>query len=494
MSAADSLQKALDAALAHPIDRYIRRLRRQGPKIVRDPLWGFLRLEPYEVALIDSPPFQRLRNIFQTSLALYTYPCAVHSRFEHSLGVAHLAKRTLEAVQSRGHILDPVMSLETKIAALLHDLGHGPFSHSSEVFYGRLPCFDAIRTEQPELFAEASPSEILTYLLITSKAFGHLWAAICDLYSGACAELRKADLGRLASTIVGSDSVVPRDKRFYRQIVNGAFDADKLDYLARDGYFTGLQIALDVERLLHTVKVVVLEAVCELGVVLSGASILEQVLFGKTQLFVTLYHHHKVRAAHRTLLRLLETMERDGYRPAGRSLGDPVSYVLLDDYDLLCEPSAGASDDVRSCVKAIKERDLPRRALVLSPQCFADDVSRLRFGNLEEPDIVEIEGEMAAYLGNRSGWVMLDVPESPRLQQAGQALVELGGDRVVPMAEVFPAAAWSAAYQAYRRVAYVFAWGQDPSVVARAAADVLAGRGVKLAPHAWHLAKLEAPN
>jgi HD superfamily phosphohydrolase len=388
------------------------------------------------------------------------------------------------------------VALEARLAALLHDVGHGPFSHSSEVFYSRFREFDDIRQEKPDLFAEASASEILTYLMITSKPFRKLWEDVCNLYKGQHKDLLSVSLDRLASMIVGSDYLVGEQGRCYRQIINGPFDADKLDYLARDGYFTGLQIAVDVERLLHTVTVIAQGSSRELGVVLSGASILEQVLFGKTQLFVTLYHHHKVRAAHRTLLRLLETMKSDNYRPGGHDLADCVSYLLLDDYDLLCEPSSGSSGDVKDCIRAIKERDLPRRALVLSPHCFKDDKSKTTFGNFDGNDISAIEQGVEASFKNKSGpgWVMVDVPESPRLQQVGQALVDLGGGNVVPMSDVFPAAAWSSAYQAFRRLAYVFAWNYDPQKVAEEVAQAFRDRGVNLADNAWRLAKLNPPS
>lgn len=101
MLSADAIRGSLEEYLAPVLQQYGQRLRRQGSKIMRDVIWSFSRYEPYELALIDSPPFQRLRNLFQTSLSLFTYPCAVHSRFEHSLGVATVASRMLDAVEKR---------------------------------------------------------------------------------------------------------------------------------------------------------------------------------------------------------------------------------------------------------------------------------------------------------------------------------------------------------------------------------------------------------
>ncbi len=135
----DTLRADIESYLAPVLRKYRDRLRPYArSKIVRDVIWGFNVYEPHELAIIDSPPFQRLRNIFQTSLALFTYPCSVHSRFEHSLGCATVASRMLEAIRRRTGLSNATLEIEARVAALLHDLGHGPFSHSSERYYERL--------------------------------------------------------------------------------------------------------------------------------------------------------------------------------------------------------------------------------------------------------------------------------------------------------------------------------------------------------------------
>src|SRR5258708_7859330 len=103
----------------------------------------------------------------------------------------------------------------------------------------------------------------------------------------------------MASMIMGVDTLVGTDNRFYRKVVNGPFDADKLDYLPRDGYFTGLAILVDIERLLHTVTIVEEDVGKNLGVLVSGSSVLEQIIFARSQLYTSIYHHHKVRSAHK---------------------------------------------------------------------------------------------------------------------------------------------------------------------------------------------------
>ncbi|MEK6712534.1 MAG: HD domain-containing protein, partial [Nitrospinota bacterium] len=375
MAHAERIQSGLNSYLKPILQDYQERIVcHTQPKILRDVIWGFNSFNPYELAIIDSPPFQRLRDILQTSLAFLTYPCAVHTRFEHSLGVAAVAARMLNAINERKKgCVDPKMAVEVRLAALLHDLGHGPFSHGSEKFYGRLTdenggsIFESLKTEN-RMFAEASPSEIITFLLVTTASFKQLWSVISDSYSSSVPELRDVNLDRVASMIVGSDDLVGEGGRFYRQIINGPFDADKLDYLPRDGYFTGLEIVVDIERLLKTVTVITENSISDIAVVISGASVLEQVIFSKTQLYASMYHHHKVRAAHQLLMRLFQTILEREYKPAGRNLKDPISYIMLDDSDFLRSDYDDAKVD--SIVRMIKRRILPQRALVVSYPCF----------------------------------------------------------------------------------------------------------------------------
>lgn len=498
----DSLRADIENYLAPLLKEYRDKLQRYtGSKIVRDVIWGFNVYSPYELAIIDSPPFQRLRNIFQTSLALFTYPCSVHSRFEHSLGAATVASRMLAAIRQRTSFGDHTLEIETRLAALLHDLGHGPFSHSSERYYERLstpdgtPIFEELKRQKP-MFADSSASEIITYLMITTKSFQNLWQQIVDMYKSDVPDLSSTDLDRLASMILGIDEKVGGDRRFYRQIVNGPFDADKLDYLPRDGYFTGLGIVVDIERLLHTITVATHNGDRDIAVVASGASVLEQILFAKTQLYSSVYHHHKVRAAHQLLMQLLRLMVARGHRPAGWSLQEPVSYLALDDYDLLHHVG---DSDLNSLISKIKGRVLPKRALVISYPCFEskDVESRENFDKLfgleNEDTVLKLETQLVSELGLKEGEVKFDLPDLPRLGGTGQAIVKLGtGDKYnVQLQHIYPAGAWAKAYEGYRKVAYVFTTVANRRKVGVAAKDALAKLkySIKLNDNALALAK-----
>jgi HD superfamily phosphohydrolase len=483
----DTIRADIESYLAPVLKKYRETLRAySGSKIVRDVIWGFNVYEPHELAIIDSPPFQRLRNICQTSLALFTYPCSVHSRFEHSLGAAKVASRMLDAIRDRTALSDRTLEIETRLAALLHDLGHGPFSHSSERYYERLAApgvgriFDCLK-EQNRMFADSSASEIITYLMLTTRSFGDLWEQIKEMYKSRVAGLVPVDLHRVASMILGVDEKVSGDSRFYRQIVNGPFDADKLDYLPRDGYFTGLGIVVDIERLLHTITVAKSPTgERDIAVVASGASVLEEVLFAKTQLYSSVYHHHKVRAAHQLLMQLLRLMESRGYKPAGRSLADPASYLAMDDYDFL--HAVPGDPDLDSLISRIKGRVLPMRALVISYPCFApkDKESRENFDKLFDPEnedlARQVEAQLLSELRFKEGEVIVDLPDLPRLGATGQAIIKLGtnDEDNVQLQKIYPAGAWAKAYFGYRKVAYVFTTAADRRKVALAAKDALA--------------------
>lgn len=289
--------------------------------------------------------------------------------------------------------------------------------------------------------------------------------------------------------ILGVDTLVGSDNSFYRQIVNGPFDADKLDYLPRDGYFTGLQTVVDVDRLLHTVTVVQKGGSSEIGVTVTGASILEQVLFAKTQLFTTLYHHHKVRAAHQMLLRLFRAMLAHSCKPRNRELTDPVSYIVLDDYDLL---SSHGDPGVDTIVQNIKARLLPKRALVITYPCFKDAESRENFDNLTDADIQSIVRQVAAEVRVPQDEIMFDIPEPARLFGTGQTPVELTpGGETIPLQKLYPIGSWAAAYAGYRRVAYVFTTATDRRRIGVAMMSALEHRDepILLNGHALALAK-----
>ncbi|MGH7475914.1 MAG: HD domain-containing protein [Longimicrobiales bacterium] len=237
---------------------------------LRDPLWDTIRLDPVAVRIVDSAAFQRLRFIKQLGLAHLVYPGATHTRFDHALGVYHLAQRALALLSDQG-ALEEMPALEPKLvplAALLHDIGHYPFSHAvEELDEDRIPGHH-----------EAVAGRFL--------ADPEVRAALQSVGDDGPERIEQLIRGRSDSALQG--------------LVSGPLDLDKIEYLKRDARFAGVPYGeVDVDRLLHALVLVEDPATGrrEVGVHEKGAAALESLLFAKYQMFRNVYWHHAVRAA-----------------------------------------------------------------------------------------------------------------------------------------------------------------------------------------------------
>lgn len=190
---------------------------------VRDPIHGFIRIEGRECDILDAPVFQRLRHVRQLAMAYLVYPSATHSRFEHTLGVMHVAGRMCHRLE-----IDPPHTQTIKFAALLHDVGHGPFSHPSEEVLAAVARADV---------KERAGGLDKIHELITRRII-----------------LKDPDLRRLLAEKEREQIVSlldhGLDQPLFKSVVSGALDADKQDYLLRDSYACGVRYGVfDLERL-----------------------------------------------------------------------------------------------------------------------------------------------------------------------------------------------------------------------------------------------------
>jgi HD superfamily phosphohydrolase len=393
-------------------------------------------------------------------------------------------------------------SFEVRAAALLHDTGHGPFSHVSEDFYGQNPLFDEIRSEDEEKFLDASPSEILSWCLLHSPSFQKIWkAAVESAERERVIDSRdNVSIDNVGKMILGASCGLSPELKPLKNIVNGPFDADKMDYMIRDGHFTGLKVPVDTDRLLWGIRLADYEGEKILAVDASSISPLEQIIFGKAQLYTQIYHHHKVRAAARLICSLLEEIVTIPSPLGDLPLNNPASFLALDDFDVIS--SSGKSKIALDLIKRIKLRRLPKRCLVITKDCITDDESAANWSEFKRDvsedrkwltAVKEHEKWIADYVKTDSPNIMIDVPIAPRLTGPGHAQIYFPGGVIRPLSEVFPAEGWANAHEAYRSAGYVFALSDRCDLkTARDGAEIWLKEKIKVKvnDYSWQIAKV----
>ena len=259
-----------------------------------DPIHDFIRVYEHEISIIDKPIFQRLRRIRQLSGAHLTYPAAQHTRFEHSLGVMHIASLAGHALNEKGIFKSDDIEI-LRLAGLLHDIGHGPFSH---------------------LFEE----------IIQEKKFSHedygkeiiLKSEIGDVLS------KNGFDKKLITKIAFGNSKF----QFMNEIVSGTLSADMMDYLLRDGYFTGAEHAkIDHKRITQSLYVHHKKLALERSALYS----FESMMYSRYQMFKAVYFHKTVRAAEVMLIEALR-LSNDEFGFTSFNLNEYVK--LTDEYVL----------------------------------------------------------------------------------------------------------------------------------------------------------------
>jgi len=255
-----------------------------------DPIHDFIRVYNHELSIIDDPLFQRLRRIRQLSGAHLTYPAAQHTRFEHSLGVMHIASQAGYALNEKGILKSDDIEI-LRLAGLLHDIGHGPFSHLFE--------------------------EIIQEKKISHEDFGKeiiLKSEIGDSLS------KNGFDKRLITKIAFGDSKF----QYMNEIVSGALSADMMDYLLRDGYFTGAEHAkIDHKRITQSLDVHQKKLALERSALYS----FESMMHSRYQMFKAVYFHKTVRAAEVMLIEALRLSDDE----FGFSTFNLNEYVKLTD-------------------------------------------------------------------------------------------------------------------------------------------------------------------
>ena len=336
-------------------------------EVIRDPLWDNIRLDRPAQLVLDTPAVQRLRYVRQLGHAFLVYPGATHTRFEHALGAYHLTRRALAALEERGELacISPRDCLAVRLAALLHDIGHYPFSHALEE--AGFPSHEA------QGVAKLTEGELGDRL---------------DEIGGP--ELA----GEIGALIRGtSDSPL-------QGLISGSLDLDKIDYLSRDARMCGVPYGtVDVDRLLSSLTLAnTTDGRRQVGVHEKGVSALESLLFAKYQMYRNVYWHHAVRSATCMFKRAARGAVRCG-AIAMDAVGD-----LTDDGLMEILLTAGHSELAR----AIRMRHLYKRALDLPATEVTESADSWA---ADDPDLVEeVENALALEVGLDVGELLLDFP------------------------------------------------------------------------------------
>jgi len=262
-----------------------------------DPIHDFIRVYNSELKIIDSPIFQRLRRIKQLSGAHLIYPGAQHTRFEHSLGVMHIASMAGNSLKEKG-ILKSHDVRDVRLAALLHDIGHGPFSH----------LFEEVLEKRQKISHEDIGKKIIlkTEIGDSISKSGFDKRFICKLAFG--------------------DSKF----QFMNELISGALSADIMDYLLRDGYFTGAEHAkIDHNRLTYSLDVFKDQLALDKSALVN----FETMMISRYQMFKAVYFHKTVRAGEVMLLEAMDLARNE----LGLTSMNVDEFVKLTDDSILAD-------------------------------------------------------------------------------------------------------------------------------------------------------------
>ena len=338
-------------------------------KVIRDPIHGYIEIDDLAIAIIDTVEMQRLRRIRQLGFSYLVYPGANHTRFEHSLGTYHLMNVLLDRLE-----VAKEEEKELLVASLIHDVGHGPYSHVTEPLIKR--------------FTGKSHEDIEDTIFKQDAEHSKTIAEVLEEY--------RLDKRKIISYIKGERAEYEAE-RVFAKILNGEIDVDKMDYLVRDSYYTGVAYGVvDNIRLIQGLDFF------KGSLVITEKGILpaEYLLFSRFLMYPTVYNHHTSRIAQLMLLKALDDFiesksESEDYALALRKMDDSEINIVL----------RNAKGYPEEMMERINERRLFKRAVYTGINELSEGVvAQLS----EENRSREIEEEISKRAGVDEKYVLLD--------------------------------------------------------------------------------------
>ena len=351
-------------------------------KVIRDPLHGYIELDELASAIIDTVEMQRLRRIRQLGFSYLVYPGANHTRFEHALGTYHLMTVLLNRLG-----IAKEEEQELLVASLIHDIGHGPYSHVTEPLIKRLT---GKGHEDIESVVYADRAARAKAKVAESSA-----PMIVDVV-----EDYRLDKREIIGYIKG-EKLDFWTKRDFSKILNGEIDVDKMDYLVRDSYYTGVAYGVvDNVRLIQGLDFFKEELV----ITEKGILPAEYLLFSRFLMHPTVYNHHTGRIAQLMLLHALEAFIESNSKSGSESASKAATLRTMDDAEINIA-LRNAKGYPNEMMTRIDERRLFKRAIYTNinelPEGIAGELS-------EEQRLKEVEEEISNQAGIDEQYVLLD--------------------------------------------------------------------------------------
>ena len=349
-------------------------------KVIQDPVHGNIIVDGIFLDTMDRPEMQRLRSIKQLGLGYLVFPGANHTRFEHCLGAYHLAGRMAQAIGLGREDSDTV-----RMAGLLHDVCHPPFSHSLESIMEEATGLDHMelarslitgkvrnhRAMDDDLFDGIRPigEEIARYGIDADE--------VCDLIANPVSNTDNLD------SFLGKHEYFP-SKDYAHQIIHGPVDADQMDYLMRDAYYTGISHgSIDCDRLINTMMVHNDRIVLRRG----GTTAAEGLMVSRSLMYTSVYFHETTRIAQKMLTKAVSE--------CGQDLSD---IYLWTDSDLIQKvvDSGGKSSN---CIRRILNRDINKKAFAVYSSDMTEDIASKLIEFTTREGVERLEQEIADQAG-----------------------------------------------------------------------------------------------
>lgn len=400
--------------------------------LIHDPIYTFISVPAYIAEVIDTPEFQRLRNIRQLATVHYRFPGGHHSRFEHCLGTFHIARTFLEFLISdreNGHrryipssrdiqleVVPPrITRYECEVAALLHDIGHGPFGHTMDFLLDRLG------------FPEEKRHEYFGVKKIHDQN-----TQLCKKLNAAKTDSGDSlDIDNIASLIHGRPPVREKGKEFaewenlkysYLGHLTSEFavSADRIDYLIRDAYYTGVRmVGLDLTGILEGLRVFLYRVPghpdkIEADLAFDFGSIwtIEAMLLSHTAMYKTVYHNTTHRILQEMVVRAFEAyIEKEFHtgNPANMSEEDVYKIMNWSDYDAVTE--LRNHKESKTILDRVLERRPYSKVIELPWSHMPSTVqNRIKRGEIKTIDIPQREEEMAKKCGLGPRELIISLP------------------------------------------------------------------------------------